>query len=63
MFMQFLLVLGCLKHRYRSALLWINMVFVPEQVVNVEELDWTTATEERLRAFGADTVIAAGFYH
>lgn len=30
-----------------------------KDVVNVEELDWTTATEERLRAFGADTVIAA----
>lgn len=28
--------------------------------VSVEELDWTTPSEEQLRAIGADTVIAAG---
>ena len=28
--------------------------------VTVEELDWTAATEERLKQIGADVVIAAG---
>lgn len=28
--------------------------------VSVEELDWTDATEEKLKEIGADTVIAAG---
>lgn len=28
--------------------------------VSVNQLDWTTATEEELRAVGADAVIAAG---
>jgi len=29
-------------------------------VVSVEELDWESVSEERLREIGADTVIAAG---
>uniref|UniRef100_A0A672YKV3 Eukaryotic elongation factor 2 lysine methyltransferase n=1 Tax=Sphaeramia orbicularis TaxID=375764 RepID=A0A672YKV3_9TELE len=38
----------------------VDLNGLDEQTVRVEELDWSTVTDEQLRAFGADTVIAAG---
>uniref|UniRef100_A0A672YKQ3 Eukaryotic elongation factor 2 lysine methyltransferase n=1 Tax=Sphaeramia orbicularis TaxID=375764 RepID=A0A672YKQ3_9TELE len=37
----------------------VDLNGLDEQTVRVEELDWSTVTDEQLRAFGADTVIAA----